>query len=351
MVLRRGSRAGFERSAKGRQRLFRDGSPTISERGRSPADDKGLRHPHLLPIGCETDNLFPGIRGDGGAIDFFRERRMAWWSNPASGDLGRADKPTRNMASSQVACVNFLLPLVGIPGALLSLLRALDDDVVAVVNIPHDGHTSDVEFEWIGLGHSLEGGTTRGSQNTSIDAFLVALTTAGKRRAYLLEWKYVERYLSARPEFKGEVPRGETRRLRYAERFRSPLSSFNSTTVPDLDDFLYEPFYQIMRQRLLADRMVQECELEIDEAKVVVVVQEENWAYRTVTDGRTTASPLLVGRFPELETVEAVMRASLEAPDAQFDMVAPSVLLDAVSLDLPEETAEWAGYWRDRYDV
>ena len=45
------------------------------------------------------------------------------------------------------------------------------------------------------------------------------------------------------------------------------------------------------------------------------------------------------------------MRVSLKAPDAQFDMVAPSLLLDAVSLDLPEETAEWAGYWRDRYDV
>ena len=97
--------------------------------------------------------------------------------------------------------------------------------------------------------------------------------------------------------------------------------------------------------------MVQEGELEIDEAKVVVVVPEENWAYRTVTDGRTTSSPLLAGRFPALETVEAVMRVSLKAPDAQFDMVAPSLLLDAVSLDLPEETAEWAGYWRDRYDV
>ena len=92
------------------------------------------------------------------------------------------------------------------------------------MNISHDGHTSEVEFEWIGLGHSLEGGTTRGSQNTSIDAFLVALTTGRKRRAYLLEWKYVERYLSARPEFKGEGPRGETRRLRYAERFGSPLA-------------------------------------------------------------------------------------------------------------------------------
>ena len=351
MVPKRGSRAGFERSAKRRQQHFRDGSPTISERGRSPTDDKGLRHPHLLAIGCETDNLFPGIRDNGGAIDFFRDRQMAWWSNPASGDIGRADKPTRNMASSQVACVNFLLPLAGIPGALLSLLRALDDDVVTVVNISHDGHTSDVEFEWIGLSHSLEGGTTRGSQNTSIDAFLVALTKAGRRRAYLLEWKYVERYLSALLEFKGEGARGETRRLRYTERFHSLFSSFNSAAIHDLDDFLYEPFYQIMRQRLLADRMVQEGELEIEEAKVVVVVPEENWAYRAVKDGRTTASPLLARRFPELETVEAVMRACLKDPDAQFDMVAPSLLLDAVSLDLPEETAEWAGYWRNRYDV
>ena len=161
----RNSRTGFENTAKRRQQQFRDASPTISDRGRSPTDDKGTRYPHLLALGCEADNLFPGIRGDGGAIDFFRQRRMAWWFNPASGDRGRADKPTRNMASSQVACINFLLPLAAIPGALLSLLRAIDDDVYSVVNISHDGHASDVEFEWIGLGQSLEGGRTRGSHN------------------------------------------------------------------------------------------------------------------------------------------------------------------------------------------
>ena len=106
-----------------------------------------------------------------------------------------------------------------------------------------------------------------------------------------------------------------------------------------------------MRQRLLADRMIQNRELGIDEAKVVVIVPEENWAYRTVTDGRTTTSPLLARRFPQLETVEAVMRASLKDPDAQFDMVAPSFLLEAVSRSLPRKTAEWAGYWKDRYGV
>ena len=165
------SRAGFERASKRRQQEFRDGSPTVSEHGRSPTDEKGMRHPHLLALGCEVENIYPGIRSEGGAIDYFMQRNMKWWFNPASGDHVSADKPTRNMASSQVACVNFLLPLAAIPGALLSVLRALDYDVVDVVDISHAGDKSAVEFEWIGLGGSLEGGRTRGSQNTSIDAF------------------------------------------------------------------------------------------------------------------------------------------------------------------------------------
>ncbi len=348
---RRNSRTGFERSAKRRQQQFRDASPTVSDRGRSPTDDKGLRNPHLLALGCEVENLFPGIRGEGGAVDFFSRRGIKLWKSSRSGDNSKSDGPTRNMASSQVACVNFLLPLADMPGALLSVLRSLDDDVVDVANICHEGHASPVEFEWIGLGQSLEGGRTRGSQNTSIDAFLIAETRTGKRRAYLLEWKYVEQYLSASPDFKGEGTAGDTRRLRYTKRYRASFSSFDPATAPDLDDFFYEPFYQIMRQRLLADRMVRKRELGIDEAKVVVVVPEQNWAYRTVSDGKATTSPLLAQRFPRLETVEAVMRASLKDPDAQFDMVAPSNLLNALSQPFSNETEGWAGYWRDRYGV
>ena len=345
------SRTEFERTAKRRQQDFKEASPTVSDKGRTPTDDKGMRHPHLLAKGCEVENLFPCVRGEDGAMDFFRRRRMSWWTSPASGDSGKADKPTRNMASSQVACVNFLLPLAGIPGALLTVLRALDDDVAEVVDIDHAGETSKVEYEWIGLGRSLEGGRTRGSHNTSIDAFLVAETKTRTRRAYLIEWKYVERYLSTRPKFKGEGARGDTRRLRYAERFSAPFSSFNPAAAPNLDDFLYEPFYQIMRQRLLADRMVEDRELGVQEAKVVVVVPKENWAYRAISDGRTCTSPPLAERFSGLGTVDAVVRASLKHPDSQFDMVAPSFLLDAVTQRLPGETVEWADYWRSRYGV
>ena len=344
-------RASFGVAARRRQGYFRDTSPTICTGGRVPSDDKGKRNPHLLTVGYEEQNLYPGIRGVGGATEFFRRRGVKWWKSSRSGDESKVDGPTRNMASSQVACVNFLLPLAGIPGALLSSIRSIDDDVCGIVEIGHEGNTSPVEFEWIGLGGSLERTETRGANSTSIDAFLVAETKTGLLRAYLLEWKYVEEYLTTRPDFKGKGASGDTRRLRYSDRYHAAFSSFNVAAAPELDEFLYEPFYQVMRQRLLADRMVQQRELDVDEAKVVVVVPEQNRAYRTVADGSKTTSPPLALRFPQLETVEAVIRDALKDPAAQFDMVAPSTMLDAVELEHPNDTAAWAGYWRERYGV
>ena len=45
------------------------------------------------------------------------------------------------------------------------------------------------------------------------------------------------------------------------------------------------------------------------------------------------------------------MRGALKDPDAQFDMVAPSTLLDAVIREHRNETMVWADYWRERYGV
>ena len=351
---RRSTITSFADAAKRHQGRFRDISSTVSLEGRSPSDDKGVRNPHLLALDCEEENLYPAIRGADGATGFFSQRGIKWWKSSRSGGDSKADGPTRNMASSQVACVNFLLPLAGVPGALTAVLRVIDDDVCGIVDIHHEGNTSSVEFEWIGCGGSLEGAGTRGAKATSIDAFLVAKTDAGRRRAYLLEWKYAEPHLSTRstrPDFKGKGKSGDTRRKRYGERYRAQFSSFDLEAAPDLDELLYEPFYQIMRQRLLADRMVHQRELDVDEAKVVVVVPEQNLAYRSVAYGRRTTSPPLAKRFPHLGTVEEMMRAVLKSPDAQFDMVAPSTLVDAVTWTCPDETAAWSNYWRERYGV
>lgn len=344
-------KASFGTAARRRQARFRETSTTVSRRGRSPSDGKGRRNAHLLALGHEEENLFPGIRGNGGAVEFFSRRRLKWHRTSSSGDHFSPDGPTRNMASSQVACVNFLLPLAGIQGALAAVLRSIDRDVRTVVKIEHQGNSSDVEFEWIGLGGSLEGTTTRGANATSIDAFLVAETDSGRRRAYLIEWKYVERYLSTRPTFKGSGRPGFTRRLRYGDLYRAGSSSFDLEAAPKLEEFLYEPFYQIMRQRLLADRMVERRELNVDEAKVVVVVPEKNVGYRSLSDGLKSTSPPLVDRFPDLGTVDSIMRVVLKKPEEQYDMVAPHTLVDAVCRECPVEAELWAEYWRERYGV
>ena len=342
------SRVRFEYSAKSRQGDFRDSSDTISPEGSNPSDDIGTHHRHLLALGREMDNLYPSIRGADGALRFFKDRDIKWWKSSEKGGDSKGDGPTRNMASSQVACVNFLLPLVEIPGALLAALKGIDGDVRNIVDIEYQGNISPVEFEWIGLGRSLEGGRTRGARTTSIDAFVVAETETGRKRAYLLEWKYVEQYFSSKPEraYKGVGQAGETRRQRYSPWFYAESSSFNPATAPEMDDFLYEPFYQIMRQRLLADRMIADSELDVTEAKVVVVVPEENLAYRELI-----TAPPLQERFPEIKTVAEVMETALKQPGEQFAMVAPAALVDSVEADCGESAAQWIEYWRRRYGV
>ena len=113
-----------------------------------------------------------------------------------------------------------------------------------------------------------------------------------------------------------------------------------------MDELLYDPFYQLMRQRLLADRMVAERELGVIDAKVVAVVPNGNATYR-----ERITSPPLAQRFPNLTTVSDVFRATLKQPDDAYAMVCPSVLVDAVEQECGNAAAEWVKYQRERYGL
>ena len=321
----------FGQLERKRQAAFRKGLTT-------PTDPVGLRHDYLLALGCEEENLFPTLRGENGALRYFAERNIKWWQARVSGDASDGKRPTRNMASSQIACVNFLLPLIDIPGALTAVLQAIDDDVTGVVDIEHEGTSSPVELEWIGLDHALEGPgvKSRGANSTSVDAFMVAETPAG-RRAYLMEWKYVEEY---RTEDKGQGRQGETRRRRYAHLYEeSP--SFNGK-VP-FDAWLFEPFYQILRLRLLADRMVRNHELGVTEAKVVVVVPEGNRAYR-----ERVTSPWLARKFP-IGTVADIVQETLFPSDRANISVSQSHLAASLRKKIGPTVLSWSRYHQKRY--
>jgi len=326
-----------------RQGEFRDTSRYISDAARRPDDPKGQKHRHLLACGCEDENLFPTLRGPGGAVQFTDERHVHWWRDPGrSGDTPTREGgkgPTRNLASSQVACINFLLPLASIPGALEACLQSFDPAAQGVLPMEYRGLSSRVEFEWIGLGKSLEGGETRGQNNTSADALIVASTSRGPC-AYVIEWKYVEKY--SRADEKGSGSSGETRRGRYLGRYLCPASSFMGAV--DFDDLLWEPFYQLVRLRLLADRMVEEGEFGAAEAKVVVVCPEENTDYR-----ETITSPGLRKALGPGATVETAMRSLLKNP-AGFVMTSPENLIAALRREpRTPPLAAWVDYHHERY--
>jgi len=331
----------FGVAARRQQARFRS---TLPLEARSPGDDKGRRNHHLLALGHEHENLFPGLRGPGGALDFFRERRIKWWRSGRSGDAP-GDGPTRNLASSQLACVNFLLPLAGTPDALLALVRAIDPDVRELVPIPDPSGApaSLVQFEWVGWSAPIEGGRlNRGAMQTSADALIVGRTPAGLR-ALVFEWKYCEEYLA--PEDKGLGPSGDTRRRRYAPRYAARDSAF-AGEVP-LDDFLYEPFYQLLRLRLLADEVQRgglAPGMPVVDARVVVVCPAANTDYLDAV-----ASTPLARRFPGLGTVAEVMQATLRAPEGIAAVASEHLVAGLRAGPTAPGISAWLDYHRVRY--
>ena|GEM_PF-780928 len=319
-------------------------SPTISDPARTPNDPKGIKYEHLLALGYEDENLIPLARGNDKARKFFEERSIPWWKDThRSGDTADKKTPTRNMASSQIACVNFLMPLAEEPEALEAMIRCIDGDIdgIELIEDTSDGSSlkSFVEFEWVGKKTSLEQKPpTRGANATSADALVIGRTDSGNKRAYLIEWKYTEEYKKDKP-LDGN---NETRRERYSMMFEESDSPFIKSSL-SLDDWFVDPLYQIMRFLLLSRKMIRENEFEVTEARVVVACPRGNIAYRNTVTSRNMRES-----FPGSD-MHTVVREQLADPDL-FKVVAVEDLYSAISLSSQSRTiAEWSSYQQERY--
>lgn len=331
----------FKLSARARQAAFR---ATLSLAARTPTDQPWASHDFLLALGHEEETLYPSLRGAGGAVDYFRARGAHWWRSPRTGD-SNGDGPTRNLTSSQVACVNLLLPHLAKPSLLAAMLRVVDPTIETVASIHSraangQGLCAYVELEWTGRVGTLEGRGSRGANATSADACLIGVTSTGERKAFLLEFKYTEAYADG--GWKGEGAKGSERRALYAERYASPSSCFSGAA--SLDAVLYDPFYQIVRLGLLGDAMREDRALQLVDARVVVVCPRENVAYR-----ERITSPALRQLFPDEATVAGAARWLWKRPEG-FGMIEPKQLVDAVRIAGAEpEVERWSRYMRDRY--
>jgi hypothetical protein len=270
-----------------------------------------------------AQNLAPDIRDSAGS--YFAEKGISWHPHANHG------------LSSQVCCLNFLMPLAHDPIALGHLIgRALGIEPPEMLPIEQDNSGRDwfVAFEWIGeadyLNEARNGKRTRGANATSTDA-AVRFRHAGRIEIALIEWKFSESYGAPIP------PAGNGTRIgRYREIAFAPDGPIRADLGLKLEDFFWEPFYQMLRQQMLAMRMEQARELDAEHVRVVHISPSENTALHKVT------APV----FHQFGTDAFVAFAATLTKPADFvswaigDLFGPLI----AGSDTP-----WAAYLRTRY--
>src|SRR4051794_16370529 len=246
-------------------------TPTLPEGARGPAaylragKPQGM-YPFCLPAPYAAYNMLPDVRDS--ALREFAGKGIAWHAQTPAG-------PTNHLLSSQIQCVNALEPLAHDADALVKTF----DGVLPIAEPLEIEPTRLVAFEYIGerdyLGETPSGARSRGAHSTSADAAIRYRTRGGKIEIALIEWKYVEDYRGRElSSDKRDVRPGRYRAMWEAE--DSPLR----TDVIPYDDMFVEPFYQLMRQQLMAREMEKARELDADVVRVVHVSPAGNAGLR-----------------------------------------------------------------------
>lgn len=260
-------------------------------------------------------NLWAGIRDD--AKHYFSTNRIAWWK-------GTEADPTGHLLSSQVACVNHLYFLRQRKDIATAVLKQIEPTIFEALPIG-EGY---VEFEYIGSRQYLkEPAFTRGSNCTSVDAAMLGSTTNKQRILFLIEWKYTESY---NPE--------DLYITRRANVYDPLIFSNGGPFIAGITEraLYYDPFYQMMRQTLLAWQFEKHREMDCAQCVNVHVIPKENKDLK-----ETITSPGLQGR-----NIHEAWRKVLKSPEKYVSTDPCDLLKDA--RELPD-TKSWLNYLKARY--
>jgi hypothetical protein len=249
-------------------------TPVLPEAARIPAPYVGKQgragstpYPFCLPVEHAALNLLPEVRDS--ALALFAAEAIGWHAGVDGG-------PSNHLLSSQVQCVNALGQMVTDRDRLLRAFGEMlhIDEVLEI----EPGRF--LTFEYVGPTDFFDeapGGTrTRGAHCTSIDAAFLHRRHDGQRELVLVEWKYTECYGLRRPD-----PAKD--RVRWG-RYGAAWSASDSPIRADLLRFeliLDEPFYQLVRQQLLAHELEKAKAHGADRVRVLHVLPAGNAAYQS----------------------------------------------------------------------
>ena len=222
------------------------------------------------------------------------------------------------MLSSQVSCLNHLFFLRDNRKSALKILKGLNSNFVDICQDFEDGY---IGFEVVSnesyLGEvPVNGIQTRGAKCTSIDAMLAGFLNNGKKIQVLIEWKYTEPNDSI---CIADGKYGLKLKARYNHLIEDPKSPIQCDV--NLDNLYYQPFYQFMRQTLLAWQMVEnkEAELNADDWMHFIVIPENNLNLRY----KVHAPDLLQ------TSIEEAWKALLKEPQ-KYNVITPQKLLQPI---------------------
>jgi hypothetical protein len=313
----------FSDIEKKRQAAFKNTSEYFSEGSRVDGIFRNHSYSFILPTGYEGENLYSSIRQ--AAPNYFSEHSITQHIY------------SHHLCSSQISCLNFLFPFMNEPEALTALLRPLFPSIRRI--LPLETADQYVAFEWIGrenyLKERVSGKRRRGANCTSMDATVLFERLDGKRQIVLIEWKYTESYgRDNKRVAKSGTDRGEI----YLRQFEQVGNPFNKTILPSYDALFYEPFYQFMRQQLLAHE-VERVQIEADVASLLHIAPAHNVELQRVT------SPEL---RPLGTTVTDIWKQLVQNPD-RFASVTTEKLFGDFPINQYPQLKEWWDYINRRY--
>ena len=320
----------FLKNEKLRQAQFKASSHYFSDAARLDGMYRGVARPFCLPGEYAEENLIPEIRES--ALAHFAQHSIKWHN-------GQYGKPSNHLCSSQVACVNFLFPFSDKPDLLAQLLSRVYPEINRMIPVENKLYVS---FEWIGrenyLGEKISrnGLRHRGALFTSADA-IVAFERKDKQcQVVLIEWKYGESYGGS---FLRYAKSGTDRTGIYRHLLESPDCPINTDILLNFECLFYEPFYQFMRQQLLANEMQKANELNGDLVSVLHISPDHNNDFRKVT------SPQLKGLGESATGIWKILMKNKE----RFNSVSTETLFGDLSSIKSAEISSWKEYIETRY--
>ena len=320
----------FKEKEKIRQAQLKVTTDLFSKAAQAHGMYKKKERDFCLSLNLARENLFPDIRQQ--SIQYFAQHNIGWHD-------GYAQQPSNHLCDSQVCCVNFLFPFANQADALKALLKPIYPQIEEMLLI--EGENQFVGFEWIGKANYLrektQGQRTRGKNCTSADAIVVFRCMDGSKQIVLIEWKYTESYSNTSCAISD---RGTDRTVIYHPFYQRHDFPLDKKHVVDFKMLFYQPFYQLLRQQLLANEMQIAREMSADRVTVLHIAPQANTDFQKVT------SPLLQ---PLGNRVTNVWHELLN-DKSTFKSVATEQLFSAkIGQDFPE-LSTWWDYISTRYD-